>query len=121
MRANESILPYLLLLLTVVAGAVDAVSYLALGHVFVANMTGNVVFLGFAAAGAGEISLRATLAAMGAFLVGSVAGGRLAQRSPAMTGGCSASRPSRRSCSSRGRSSSSSPRLENSTTHIASL
>jgi uncharacterized membrane protein YoaK (UPF0700 family) len=79
-RANEGILPYLLLLLTVVAGAVDAVSYLALGHVFVVNMTGNVVFLGFAAAGATEISLRATLTSMGAFLVGSIAGGRLAMR-----------------------------------------
>jgi uncharacterized membrane protein YoaK (UPF0700 family) len=41
-----------LLGLTAVTGLVDAVSYLALGHVFTANMTGNVVFLGFAAAGA---------------------------------------------------------------------
>jgi uncharacterized membrane protein YoaK (UPF0700 family) len=79
-RSNDGTLPYLLLLLTVVAGGVDAVSYLALGHVFVVNMTGNVVFLGFAAAGATEISLRATLTAMGAFLAGSVAGGRLALR-----------------------------------------
>lgn len=31
----------LLLLMTVVTGLVDAVSYLALGRVFVANMTGN--------------------------------------------------------------------------------
>ena len=30
------------------AGLVDALSYLALGHVFVANVTGNSVFLGFA-------------------------------------------------------------------------
>ena len=36
-----------LLLLTFATGIVDAVSVLALGHVFVANMTGNVVFLGF--------------------------------------------------------------------------
>ena len=36
-----------LLTLTFVTGLVDAVSYLRLGHVFVANMTGNVVFLGF--------------------------------------------------------------------------
>ena len=35
-----------------VTGLVDAFSYLVLGHVFVANMTGNVVFLGFAIAGA---------------------------------------------------------------------
>src|SRR2546429_5640345 len=47
----EPVLVPLLLGLTVVTGLVDAVSYLALGHVFTANMTGNVVFLGFAAAG----------------------------------------------------------------------
>src|SRR5271165_279042 len=39
-------LPALLLVHTVVTGLVDAVSYLKLGHVFVANMTGNVVFPG---------------------------------------------------------------------------
>lgn len=36
-----------LLLLTFATGLVDAVSVLILGHVFVANMTGNVIFLGF--------------------------------------------------------------------------
>ncbi|GAA4955443.1 hypothetical protein GCM10023238_22610 [Streptomyces heliomycini] len=41
-----------MLVLTVVTGLIDAVSYMALGRVFVANMTGNVVFLGFALAGA---------------------------------------------------------------------
>lgn len=45
-------LPPLLIAMTVVTGLVDAFSYLVLGHVFVANMTGNVVFLGFAVAGA---------------------------------------------------------------------
>ncbi len=73
-------LPSLLLLLTVVTGVVDAVSYIALGHVFVANMTGNVVFLGFALAGASGLSAPASLAALGAFLLGAVAGGRLAAR-----------------------------------------
>jgi hypothetical protein len=41
-------LPALLLVLTVATGVVDAVSILALGRVFIANMTGNIVFLGFA-------------------------------------------------------------------------
>ena len=36
-----------LLLLTFATGLVDAISVLVLGHVFVANMTGNVIFLGF--------------------------------------------------------------------------
>jgi uncharacterized membrane protein YoaK (UPF0700 family) len=62
-------LPVLLLLLSVVTGLVDAVSYLALGHVFVANMTGNVVFLGFALAGAPGLSAPASLAALAAFLL----------------------------------------------------
>ena len=70
-------LPPLLVALTVVTGLVDAVSYLALGHVFVANMTGNVVFLGFAVAGAPGLSATASPAALGALLVGAVAGGRL--------------------------------------------
>jgi uncharacterized membrane protein YoaK (UPF0700 family) len=70
----------LLILLTMVTGVVDAVSYIALGHVFVANMTGNVVFLGFALAGAPGLSAPASLAALGAFLLGAIAGGRIASR-----------------------------------------
>ncbi len=46
-----------LLALTVVSGLIDAVSYLGLGRVFTANMTGNVVVLGFAAAGAPGFSV----------------------------------------------------------------
>lgn len=70
-------LPPLLLALTVVTGLVDAFSYLVLGHVFVANMTGNVVFLGFALAGASGFSITASLVALGAFSLGALAGGRL--------------------------------------------
>jgi uncharacterized membrane protein YoaK (UPF0700 family) len=73
-------LPPLLLLLTVVTGLVDAASYLNLGHVFVANMTGNVIFLGFAIAGAKGLSIGASLLAIGAFLAGSVAGSRVGAR-----------------------------------------
>ena len=73
-------LPPLLVVMTVVTGVVDAVSYLALGHVFVANMTGNVVFLGFALAGAGGLSVPASLVALAAFLCGAAAGGRIGAR-----------------------------------------
>jgi uncharacterized membrane protein YoaK (UPF0700 family) len=73
-------LPRLLLVLTFATGLVDAVSYLALGHVFVANMTGNVVLLGFALAGAQDFSVPASLAALAAFLAGAVLGGRLGSR-----------------------------------------
>jgi len=68
--------------LTVVTGVVDAVSYLKLGHVFVANMTGNIVFLGFAIAGASGLSSASSLIAIGSFLLGALVGGRLAQRTP---------------------------------------
>ena len=70
-------LPELLLILTVVTGIVDAVSILALGRVFVANMTGNVVFAGFAIAGAPGFSLGASLFALAGFLIGAALGGRM--------------------------------------------
>jgi uncharacterized membrane protein YoaK (UPF0700 family) len=70
-------LPLVLIGLTAVTGLVDAVSYLKLGHVFVANMTGNVVLLGFAAGGAADISAALSLVAIGSFLLGALAGGRL--------------------------------------------
>jgi len=73
-------LPPLLVGLTLVTGLVDAFSYLLLGHVFVANMTGNVVFLGFAVAGASGFSVRASLTALGSFVVGALAGGKVASR-----------------------------------------
>jgi uncharacterized membrane protein YoaK (UPF0700 family) len=67
-----------LLILTAVTGLIDAVSYLRMGHVFVANMTGNVVFLGFALQPGSGLSLPASAVAIGGFLVGALAGGRLA-------------------------------------------
>ena len=73
-------LPAALLILTVVTGLVDAVSILDLGRVFVANMTGNVVFVGFALAGAPGFSLAASLSALVGFLVGAATAGRLVAR-----------------------------------------
>lgn len=76
-------LPPLMLALTVVTGLVDAFSYLALGHVFVANMTGNIVFGGFAIAGAAGFSLAASLVALATFAAGAMLGGRIAHRARA--------------------------------------
>src|ERR1700750_183955 len=73
-------LPALLVGLTLVTGLVDSFSYLLLGHVFVANMTGNVVFLGFALAGAPGFSIGASLVALAAFVCGALIGGRIASR-----------------------------------------
>src|SRR3954453_17973997 len=69
-----------LLVLTFSTGLVDAVSYLGLGRVFTANMTGNVVLLGFGIAGTGGLTVVAPLISLGSFLVGSAAGGVLATR-----------------------------------------
>jgi uncharacterized membrane protein YoaK (UPF0700 family) len=71
-----------LLLLTAVSGTVDAVSFLGLGHVFTANMTGNVVFLAFAAAGAPNISIAHSITALVTFLGGAVVGGYFCRRVP---------------------------------------
>jgi uncharacterized membrane protein YoaK (UPF0700 family) len=73
-------LPPLLVVMTMVTGLVDAFSYLLLGHVFVANMTGNVVFLAFALAGAQGFSISASLVALAAFALGALAGGALRTR-----------------------------------------
>jgi uncharacterized membrane protein YoaK (UPF0700 family) len=70
-------LPPLLVAMTVVTGLVDSFSYLLLGHVFVANMTGNVVFLAFAVAGAHGFSIPASVVALVSFGLGSVLGGRI--------------------------------------------
>ena len=70
----------LLLVLSIVTGLVDAVSYLRLGHVFVANMTGNVVFLGFAIAGASDLSAVASLVALIAFMAGALIASRVGIR-----------------------------------------
>jgi uncharacterized membrane protein YoaK (UPF0700 family) len=63
--------------LTVAGGLLDAVSFLGLGHVFINNMTGNVILIGFAAAGAPGFSFTASLTALGTFLAGAVIGGRM--------------------------------------------
>ncbi|MFI8435524.1 YoaK family protein [Streptomyces sp. NPDC079020] len=78
-------LPPLMLALTFVTGLVDAVSYLLLGRVFVANMTGNVVFSGFALAGAPGFSLAASLVALAAFASGALTGGLIVHRTGART------------------------------------
>src|SRR5258708_38224798 len=71
------ITPTILLVMTSVTGIVDAVSYLALGHVFTANMTGNVVLLGFAVAGVRGLSAARSLAALVCFFAGAIFGGRV--------------------------------------------
>ncbi|MFH8803443.1 YoaK family protein [Streptomyces sp. NPDC017936] len=66
-----------LLVLTVVSGLIDAVSFLGLRHIFTANMTGNVLVIGFAAAGVPGFSVPHSVTSLGCFLAGAVAGGRV--------------------------------------------
>lgn len=67
----------LLLLLSGTTGMLDAASILCLGKVFTANMTGNVVFLAFAVAGAPGFSPLPFIAALAAFMTGAVVAGRI--------------------------------------------
>jgi uncharacterized membrane protein YoaK (UPF0700 family) len=69
-----------LLVLTFTTGLIDAVSYLALGRVFTANMTGNVVLLGFGIAGSGGLPVIAPIISLAGFVLGSVAGGAIVKR-----------------------------------------
>src|SRR3954451_20781664 len=71
-------LPLVLIALSAVTGLVDAVSVLGLGQVFVANMTGNTVFLGFAVGGAPGFEVPRYVVALLAFLAGALAGGWVA-------------------------------------------
>ncbi|MFD0888980.1 DUF1275 family protein, partial [Streptosporangium algeriense] len=67
---RHGVLPALLVVLTVTTGLVDALSFLGLSRVFVANMTGNVAFLGFALAGDPQLSVWAPPLAVAVFTAG---------------------------------------------------
>src|ERR1700738_3053400 len=69
----------LLSALTVSSGAVDAISFLALGKVFTAFMTGNIVFLGLRTAGAPGPSVSALVVSIAAFSAGASLSWRLVQ------------------------------------------
>src|SRR5467141_2771015 len=80
---NEKTIPHALLGMTAVTGLVDAVSFLTLGRVFTANMTGNVVILAFATARVPGLSIAHSLTALLSFLVGAIFGGRIMARAGA--------------------------------------
>jgi uncharacterized membrane protein YoaK (UPF0700 family) len=84
--AHYNSLVVALIALNFTTGLIDAVSYLGLGRVFTANMTGNVVLLGFAAVGVPGLSVTRSLIALGGFLVGAALGGRLGTVMASTTG-----------------------------------
>jgi uncharacterized membrane protein YoaK (UPF0700 family) len=71
-----------LLVLTLTTGVIDAACYLGLGHVFAANMTGNVVLLGFGIVGSTGLPVVAPLVSLLAFLAGATVGGRMGAMLP---------------------------------------
>jgi uncharacterized membrane protein YoaK (UPF0700 family) len=79
----EKTMVYALLGMTIVTGLVDAVSFLSLGRVFTANMTGNVVILAFATARVPGLSIARSSTALLSFLVGAILGGRIMARASA--------------------------------------
>src|SRR5437588_9054947 len=79
----EKTIAYALLGMTAVTGLVDAVSFLSLGRVFTANMTGNIVLLAFATAHVSELSVARSSTALLSFLLGAIFGGRIMARAGA--------------------------------------
>jgi uncharacterized membrane protein YoaK (UPF0700 family) len=72
----------MVLVLTWAASGVDAISYLGLGHVFTANMTGNAVLLGLAIGqGQGLAALRSIIALAG-FVLGAALGAIIVEKGP---------------------------------------
>ena len=72
----------MLLLLTWAAGSMDAISYLRLGHVFTAMMTGNTVLLGLAVGQGHVLAAARSILALAGFAVGVIVGAMVAQRGP---------------------------------------
>jgi uncharacterized membrane protein YoaK (UPF0700 family) len=79
----EKIAPYALLGMTLVTGLVDAVSFLSLGRVFTANMTGNILILAFATARVPGLSVARSSTALITFVMGAILGGRITARANA--------------------------------------
>ena len=66
----------LMLALTFSTGVIDAVGYLGLDRVFTGNMTGNVVILGMALAGADDLPVVGPIIALLLFMLGALIAGR---------------------------------------------
>lgn len=64
-------------------GALDAATYLGMGNVFGANMTGNVILVGLSLAGNSQVPLIGPLASLSGFAAGSWLLGLILRRFPA--------------------------------------
>jgi uncharacterized membrane protein YoaK (UPF0700 family) len=66
-----------LLILTAVAGGLDAIAFLALGGTFVSNQTGTVLILGMAVSGTADVRVVLGVVSLGSFLAGAALAGRV--------------------------------------------
>src|SRR5580704_14637022 len=64
-------------LLTFVTGLIDAASYLSMGHIFTAKITGNIVLLGLAVANVPGLSVLRSITALVFAFAGGIVSGRL--------------------------------------------
>jgi uncharacterized membrane protein YoaK (UPF0700 family) len=72
-----------LLVLTFVAGMLDAATFIGLGFVFATIVTGNIVVLGFAIGGADAVAVTGPLVAVLAFMAGAYCSRFVAASTPA--------------------------------------
>jgi uncharacterized membrane protein YoaK (UPF0700 family) len=85
-RSNTRVQFILILFLVWVAGSVDALSYLGLGNVFTANMTGNTVLLGLSIGQGNAAAALRSLSALAGFSLGVAAGTLIVKWNSKMTG-----------------------------------
>ncbi len=72
-----------LLAFTFAAGISDALAWLGLGHLFVANMSGNVIIIGMGLGKAQDVNLAGAATAVAAFIVGGLVHGFATRDEPA--------------------------------------
>jgi len=78
-RENTGLI-VVLLVMTAATGILDAVSYLGPGHVFTANMIGNIVRIGFRLGGALRNLFQGSVIILFCFMLGAVTGVRMGRR-----------------------------------------
>lgn len=71
---------WMMMALTFVTGVVDAVGFLGFDHVFVGNMTGNIVIIGMALAGGDNLPVIGPVVALGTFTAGAFFAGIFLRR-----------------------------------------
>jgi uncharacterized membrane protein YoaK (UPF0700 family) len=77
---SERMLHASLMMLAFVAGLVDAAGFLGMGHIFMANVAGNIIFIGLAGSGVPQLSFVRSAASLAAVFVGSGIAGYLDTR-----------------------------------------